>query len=130
MRNKKKAGRPSLEHVLSAQATGDERLIYLLAGPVSINDWMAVVCADERAAHRECNEGRFDGRQTLAEYFDLANTDREDRYPHEAGYEGRWEREARQAREAIAAEHDLGEAEADAAVIQLIMRFADEPVAA
>lgn len=96
---------------------------------LTIQAWVDTVVADERSAVKERLAGVYDGRQTLAEYWDAANEDRNGLMPHEAGYEGRWDREARLAREAVAAEHNISEEDADAAVIQLIMRFA-EPVAA
>lgn len=118
----------TLEYVTSPHANGDERLAFLLTNRLSINDHMAVLCADERAAIQEMREHRFDGRQTLIEYFDAANEDSNDRLPHEPGYEGRWDREVRLAREAAAAA-GRSQQEADAAVVQLVMRFG-EPVAA
>lgn len=125
MRNSLPAAEPrrlDLEYATSPQATGGERLAYLLNERHTPADWMAVVSADERAAHRERQHGRFDGRQTLSEYFDIANEDTEGRLPHEPGYCGRWEREARKARSVI--ELATSEGTAEAALLQLALPVA------
>lgn len=72
--------------------------------------------------------GPIDG-PSLMELMDAANEDSEGRMPWEEGYEGRWEREARLAREAAAQEpvdEPVMVAPQDDPVLSLVRRFSDE----